>query len=92
MGNGPLIRPTAPTFNTGLGQQTRGEHRIERRRHGHDGQVFGADAAVLAAHVRVQRVARFGHRAAQHATVAGAHCVLVLQVSAQRVRRPVNLS
>jgi len=47
---------------------------------------------VLARHVRVQRVARLCHGAAQHAAVSGTDGVLVLHVRAKRVSRPVDLA
>lgn len=47
---------------------------------------------MLPAHVRVQRVARLGNGAAQHAAVARAHRVFVLEMRAQRVRRAVDLA
>ena len=42
--------------------------------------------------MRVQGVARLGHRAAEDAPVARADRVLVLEVGAQRVRRPVDFA
>jgi len=80
------------TFDAGLGQQAGSQNGIERGRHGDDWQVLGADASVLSRHVRVQRIARLGHRPAQDAAVARANGVLVLQMRPQRVGRPVNFA
>ena len=65
-------------LDTGLGEELAGQLRVEGGGHGEDGEVLGADAPVLAAHVRVQRVAGLGHGAAQHAAVSRAQGVLVL--------------
>lgn len=79
-------------LDAGLQEQVGCEFWIEVRGHRLHGQVFGADAAVLARHVRMQRVSGLGHRAAQHAPVPGANGVLVLQMGAQSVGRTVNLA
>lgn len=62
-------RRTRPQFgcrdlDTSLGQQPGSQIRIEGAGHRQDGQIFGGDAAVLARHVRMQRVARLGNGAA----------------------------
>ena len=80
------------TFDPGFSEETRGEYGVEGRRHGYDGQVFGADTAVLPRHVRMERISRFGNGAAQHATVARTHGVFVLQMCPQRVRRTVDFT
>jgi len=51
-------------FDAGFSEETGGENGVEGGWHGYDGQVFGADAAVLAGHVRMERVSRFGNGAA----------------------------
>lgn len=80
------------TFDAGLGQQAGSQNRIERGGHGDDGQVLGADASVLSRHVRVQRIARLGHRPAQDAAIPWTNRVLVLQMRPQGVGRPVNFA
>lgn len=80
------------TFDAGLGQQAGSQNRIERCRHGNDGQIFSADASVLSRHVRVQRIARLGHRPAQDTTITWTHCVLILQMRPQRVGRSINFA
>jgi hypothetical protein len=79
-------------LDAGLGQQSGGELRVEGARHRQHRQVLGADAPVLARHVRVQGVPRLGHRTAEDAAVARADGVLVLQVGAEGVRRAVDLA
>lgn len=79
-------------LDAGLGQEPRGQLRVEGTRHRQDRQVLGADAPVLARHVRVQAVAGLGDGAAEDAPIARADGVLVLEVGAQRVRRPVDLA
>lgn len=69
-----------------------GQLRVERRRHRQHRQVLRADAPVLPGHVRVQRVPRLGHGAAEHAPIPGADRVFVLQMRPQRVRRSVDLA
>ena len=56
-----------------LGEQPGGEFGVEGRGHGDDGEVLGGDAPVLARHVRVQRVPRLRHRAAEDAAVPRTH-------------------
>ena len=89
---GPGAQLGGADLDPGLGEQLGRELRIEGTGHGQHGQVLGADAPVLARHVRVQRVARLGDGAAQHAPVARADGVLVLHVGPQRVRRSVHLA
>lgn len=60
--------------------------------HGQEREVFGADPAVLPAHVRVERVARLGHSAAQDAPEAVAVGMLVLHVGAEGVGVLVDLA
>ena len=50
MEEGLLLR----TFHAGLGEQAGSQHGVKGGRHGHHGQILGADAAMLAGHVRVQ--------------------------------------
>lgn len=91
-GRGSGTQLSGRDLNAGLGQQARGEIRIEGAGHRQHGQVLGRDATVLARHVRVERVPRLGHGTAQHAPVAGTDGVLVLEMGAQGVGRTVDLA
>lgn len=79
-------------LDSGFGQQSRGKIGVEGAGHGEYWQVLGGDSTMLSRHVRVQRVAGLGDRAAKNASVPRADGVLVLQVSAQCVGRPVDLA